>query len=369
MKKVLISLFLCTAGALYALDPPRLPFAPPGYVCCRTTRPLIIDGNLGETDWQRAAWSDAFVDIEGDLKPRPRFNTRVKMLWDDHYFYIAGQMEEPDVWANLREHDSIIFYDNDFEVFIDPDGDTHRYYELELNAFATHWDLFLDRPYRDGGNPTFFWDIRGLQKGVVVQGSINQPGDIDTGWTIELALPWAVLKEQAPEGRAPGAGDHWRVNFSRVEWRTRVENGSYVKITDPATGKSLPEDNWVWAPTGLINIHYPELWGFVRFSSRPAGDQSEKFVLPEAEQIKWLLRQIYYRQRHLYQEKGSYAQSWSGLKLQLDRPAGCQWPPRLYAGPESWEAVLTASDGDTAWHIRHDGLIWPTASKKERDHK
>ena len=31
-------------------------------------------------------WTDPFGDIEGDAKPRPRFRTRVKMLWDSEYF-------------------------------------------------------------------------------------------------------------------------------------------------------------------------------------------------------------------------------------------------------------------------------------------
>ena len=43
-------------------------------------------------------------------------------------------MEEPDLWGTLTARDSVIFHDNDFEVFIDPDGDTHAYYELEVNA-------------------------------------------------------------------------------------------------------------------------------------------------------------------------------------------------------------------------------------------
>jgi len=73
------------------------------------------------------------------------------MLWDDTYFYVAAQLEEPDVWATLTQRDTVIFYDNDFEVFIDPDGDTHNYYELEVNAFGTLWDLMLLTPYRDGG--------------------------------------------------------------------------------------------------------------------------------------------------------------------------------------------------------------------------
>lgn len=34
------------------------------------------------------------------------------------------------------------------QVFIDPDGDNHLYYEIEINALGTAWDLLLPRPYR-----------------------------------------------------------------------------------------------------------------------------------------------------------------------------------------------------------------------------
>jgi hypothetical protein len=49
---------------------------------------------------------------------------------------------------------SIIFHDNDFEVFIDPDGDNWMYYELEVNARGQVWDLQLIRPYRWDGRIT-----------------------------------------------------------------------------------------------------------------------------------------------------------------------------------------------------------------------
>eukprot|EP01045_Picozoa_sp_COSAG04_P060712 COSAG04_NODE_30777_length_260_cov_1.341615_1_plen_35_part_10 len=35
-------------------------------------------------------------------------------------------MEEPDVWANVTTHDTVVCNDNDFEVFINPDGTTHN---------------------------------------------------------------------------------------------------------------------------------------------------------------------------------------------------------------------------------------------------
>ena len=117
---------------------------PKGYVCHRATSPITIDGDLADAEWAAAPWTDAFVDIEGDKKPKPRFRTRVKMLWDDEALYIAAELEEPHVWATLTEHDAVIFHDNDFEVFLDPDGDNHLYGELELNALNTTWDLLLD---------------------------------------------------------------------------------------------------------------------------------------------------------------------------------------------------------------------------------
>ncbi len=113
-----------------ASSQPKIPFSPKHYICYRCPDPIQANGKLDEPVWQKAAWSSDFVDIEGPLKPLPRFRTRMKMLWDDEFLYVGAEMEEPHVWATLCEHDSVIFRDNDFEIFIDTDGDKHRYYEF-----------------------------------------------------------------------------------------------------------------------------------------------------------------------------------------------------------------------------------------------
>ena len=115
---------------------PKGTITPKRYICYRTAGTITIDGTLDESSWQQAPWTNLFVDIEGNLKLKPRFRTRAKMLWDDDSFYIGADLEEPDVWAALTERDAVIFQDNDFEVFIDPDGDTHEYYEFEINALS-----------------------------------------------------------------------------------------------------------------------------------------------------------------------------------------------------------------------------------------
>jgi len=232
------------------------------YECHRAPSPVRVDGSLSDPAWAAAAWTDDFLDIEGGARPRPRFRTRVKMLWDSRYFYIAAEMEEPHVWATLTGHDSVIFYDNDFEVFIDPDGDTREYYEFEINALNTGWDLFLPKRYLDGGKADNSWEIPGLLTAVAVDGTLNDPRDTDHGWSVELAFPWAALEKYAHKPAPPNPGDEWRVNFSRVEWTHEIVDGRYRKVA------GRKEDNWVWSPQGKINMHLPDRWGFVRFVSR-----------------------------------------------------------------------------------------------------
>src|SRR5947209_5530135 len=197
--------------------PAATPPLPHGYVCYRAPSPVTIDGRPTEAAWIAAPWSEPFADIEGDQRPKPRHRTRVKMLWDDAALYIAAELEEPHVWATLTEHDAVIFHDNDFEVFLAPDGDSHLYAELELNALNTTWDLLLTKPYKDGGRALNGWEVIGLKTAVHVDGTLNDPRDTDSGWTVEIKWPWAGLKELTNVPAPPRDGDQWRINFSRVE--------------------------------------------------------------------------------------------------------------------------------------------------------
>ena len=93
------------------------------YHCYKTPTAPIIDGCADDAVWHEAAETDLFVDINGDGSPSPRYATRAKMLWDDEYFYVIATMEESYIRAKLANHDDIIWHENDFEVFLDPNGD------------------------------------------------------------------------------------------------------------------------------------------------------------------------------------------------------------------------------------------------------
>ncbi|HVU64065.1 MAG TPA: carbohydrate-binding family 9-like protein [Phycisphaerales bacterium] len=270
-------LSLISQPALTPSQPPHpmvteLPPAPPArtYISRRVPAGarVEINGDITKPVWNDAAWTDDFVDIEGDLKPAPAFRTRVKMMWDDDNLYFAAQLEEPHVWATLTERDSVVFHDNDFEVFLNPSCDTKNYYELEVNALNTVWDLLLRKPYREGGKGDNSFNIVGLKTAVKVHGTINDPRDTDTGWDVEVAIPFKALNMHTHHPGPPKDGDAWKINFSRVEWDTNIVSPpvsgphsipAYVKV------EGAKEHNWVWSPMGLIDMHLPDRWGSLVF--------------------------------------------------------------------------------------------------------
>lgn len=284
---------------------PAIDFNPPVYHCRRATKPFVLDGRLDKPFWEDAPFTSAFLDIEGEHMPEPRFLTRAKMLWDDENLYIGAQLDGSEIWGFVSKRDDIIFQDNDFEIFIDPDSDTQQYYEFEMNVLNTIWDLFLPAAYRDNGSALNSYDIHGLRTAVSVDGTVNKPSASNRSWSAEVVIPFAALTECLPRKQAPREGEYYRINFSRVQWKSDVKDGRYQKRTDSSTGQVLPEDNWVWAPTGVVNIHYPELWAFLFFTGTEKGHSS--YNIPEDEYHKWELRKLYYAQQIFLDLNGHYS--------------------------------------------------------------
>lgn len=287
MKKILISL-LALGAAVAASGQPLFErykaqlTEPRSYDCFRTEGKMRIDGRLDEAAWRRAVPTAPFVDIRGEGYPEPVKKTSVRMLWDDRNLYIGAELEEDDIVARLTQRDTIIYHDNDFEVFIDPDGDGQHYFEIENNARGVVFDLMLDKPYRSGGSFFIPWNCEGLQLAVHCDGTLNKSKDKDRRWFVEMAIPFAALKRDFNDPRDYKV---WRINFSRVQW---LHEGQ-------------PEENWVWSPTGRVDMHMPDRWGFLRFVDAPVGAR----IAPEPMTL----------------DRGAYKLLWAMFYAQLDNKA------------------------------------------------
>lgn len=261
----------------------------PDYQAKKISSSITIDGNLKKEIWQHATWSNRFVDM---VTGAPGiYNTQSAILWNDDFLYIGFEAEEPLVDAQLTERDSIIFLENDLEVFIDG-GDC--YYELEVNAANTIYEVFFiwkdayrknskfDIPqfdvhqkqaYTFGGDydrsGASFWkgthprgirwaftnyDLPGLETAVQIDGRINDPTHLDKGWSLEIGIPWQSLKLLA-NGRSlpPENGDLWKIFLGRFQ--KLMVSGKEVQ----------PHPAMVLSPHGIYDTHLPEKWSKVEF--------------------------------------------------------------------------------------------------------
>ena len=123
-----------------------------------------------------------------------------------------------------------------------------------------------------------------------------------------------------------------------------------------AAGKDLPEHNWVWSPQGVINMHYPERWGYLQFTRQTA---NTTWQMPQAELRKQYLWLVYYRQQQFREKRpASYAATLAELKIDAAGVvAGKQTNQlQLAATPYQFTATITAA-GNAAIRINDEGLI------------
>ncbi len=261
------------------------------YTAYRTLSPHEINGRLDAESWRLAPRSPRFVDL---ITGRPTIHdTRAAVLWDDTNLYVGYWVEEPFVEAALTERDSLIWTENDVELFI---AGQDAYYELEINALGTIYEAFFvwEEGYErtglsrlpefartaDGAKPWngvgfdrhprgprigfFRWDMPGIRTAVSVDGTINDNADRDRGWTAEIAIPWASMQALATDGRAlpPRDGDIWRMDFSRF---------NKYREAPPAEDSG----GWAWSAHGIWDSHIPELFPYIHFSTQTVGTKGQ----------------------------------------------------------------------------------------------
>ncbi len=249
--KIFFAVFIALSSNIVAYSQ-----SPLEYKCLSTNLKITIDGDITDQEWSAASWTSYFVDIQGDKMPEPSLKTRIKLLYDREYLYIAAELEEPYITANRTLRDDTLYFDNDFEVFIDTDADSRNYLEFEINAFGTEWDLLMPKPYSEGGRNDNSFDFKKLQTAIKIYGTLNDSTDIDQKWTLELAFPIDEILSVSDkeEHYKSGTLQPWMINFSRVEW-----------LDKDAPRKFGYEENWVWSPIGEINMHIPSRWGKIIF--------------------------------------------------------------------------------------------------------
>jgi hypothetical protein len=98
----------------------------------------------------------------------------------------------------LQERDGDAYNNDCAEIFLLPSLETRRYWEILVAPSGSLFDaLHEKKPDAWGAEPGGDRKtMNGLLTGQQMQGTNETPGDTDTGYTIEVAVPWDELPDR-----------------------------------------------------------------------------------------------------------------------------------------------------------------------------
>jgi hypothetical protein len=230
---LVVGLLLC--GCAKPSRAPRQKEAPPPAVtaaeCRWRTGDVKIDGQLDEPAWAKAQALTDFPVYWQNRKSRTA--TTARLLWDDDYLYFSADMEDADLYADVKEHNGMTWNNDVFELFFKPAEDKLAYYEFQVNALNTQLELVL--PSRGSGGWGRFAGTSkcGMESAVKLNGTLNKWDDKDVGWTVEGRIPWKGFE---PTGGKPKAGAKWRFALCRYDYSVALDHpelSSTAPLTQP----------------------------------------------------------------------------------------------------------------------------------------
>jgi hypothetical protein len=248
-----LSLSCLAAGlALSGRRPAEAPAAAPDEAppivreaeCRRMEGRVKIDGILDDIVWDKAVVLEDFAAFWDKRKARSA--TKARLLWDDRFLYFCAEMEDVDLYADVKEHNGMAWTNDVFELFFKPGDDKLGYYEFQVNALNTHLEMYL--PSRGAGGYQRFAPgaVLGMESAVKLSGTLNDWTDRDKGWTVEGRIPWKAFE---PTGGRPKSGAKWRFALCRYDYSVAYDRPDLSST----------------APLTLPDFHHYEDYGTLTF--------------------------------------------------------------------------------------------------------
>lgn len=200
---------------------------------CRFTElPIAIDGKGDEKAWKTAEVIDQFSLPWLGKEARPaKTATKARLLWDRDNLYFFAEMVDSDLYADVTEHDGDTWNNDVFELFFKPAEDKPGYYEFQVNAKNTVFDMFLPRR----GHVARFRRAQEfhIESKVLLDGTLNEWTDRDKGWSVEGKIPW---RDFIRTGGRPAIDEVWKFVLCRYDYGVDFE-GPELSWCSPKSSK------------------------------------------------------------------------------------------------------------------------------------
>jgi lysophospholipase L1-like esterase len=219
-------------------------------ICQWAAAPPKIDGKLDDPAWKSAAVITRFPAFWS--KKDSGSGTRAMLVWDRDALYYAATMTDSELRSFGTKRNDMLWNGDVFELFFKPSTERPEYYEFQVNPKSVILELPFSRRGEDfrklAALPTL-----GMTAVATVDGTLDQPGDKDRGWTVEGRIPWSAF---ANTGGRPEPGATWRFALCRYDYGPAG--------TEPSLMSS--------APLSRPSFHRYEDYGALLFKGPPAGN-------------------------------------------------------------------------------------------------
>jgi hypothetical protein len=196
----------------------------------RAPAPPTVDGLLAGGEWDSAAVAAGFIQYEPQRGAPASTRTQALIMYDSTHLYVAFRVVDPEpLTARLTRRDAELLEDDAVIVLLDSHYDRQSAYYFVTNPLGTQLD---GRVANDGRTVDQTWDATWLSAARITE----------TGWTVEIAIPFTSIKYTA------GAGTTWGVNFGRSRrrnlelsyWAGPLDNQFRVSQSGAMTGLDVP---------------------------------------------------------------------------------------------------------------------------------
>lgn len=182
------------------------------FLCKYTETSVMIDADLEE--WRNAS----SIQIR-DEKGKTDNKVKIYSLWDEENLYFAFDVKDSNLEAKQTEQDHAkLFLDDMIEFLIDPRNDKDSCWALDDIIYHIN---ILGQKKDDRGtiscltDPVWNGDARYATR---INGSVNDPSDVDIGYVIEISIPWHEMKIKPSAGRLIGANFGNGDNGTLFDW-------------------------------------------------------------------------------------------------------------------------------------------------------
>ncbi|MBT8055546.1 MAG: carbohydrate binding family 9 domain-containing protein, partial [Gammaproteobacteria bacterium] len=233
---------------LTAQDLPDTP-PPSSVTIVRLLSTPVIDGEIGDGEWQGAALIDRpFYQFQPEFGQHSEFRTVIRIAQSGTALLIAIEAMDPDIdrlSVARTQRDGGLGGDDSVQIMLDTFGDDRTAYSFQVNALGTQKD---ERIADNGRTVDDRWDA--AWKSAALR--------LDDRWTVEMEIPFSELRFPSSDK------DSWGINIRRTIPRNRESStwaypgeavyrvssfGELAGIQPPSR-----EDTWTFIPYALVSF-------------------------------------------------------------------------------------------------------------------